>query len=315
VRLRLALALAAIWLASAAAPPAQAASPATDRRTYAAAVEQARALVEEARNGRPEAAGQALDSLHSVGADRDLPDVARDLAESPPDLADADRRLSAASAALARPGDVADPARAKSQLDGILAEDRYGYLHRSPPNPVLGFLNSALSTILGWLSRQRVGVPPLPAVPTWVWLALVAAVAALAAGFALTQLRGLRLGWPRRRPKTAGEPLPEAAVARHAEDRFSAADRLAAAGDHRAALRSLIAAVATELSGRPFWEQSPLTVRELFRERGRLEELRPLLLAFERAVYGKQPVSPEAYAECAGLAQPFREHRHQARAA
>lgn len=309
--------LAVLWLGLVAAlalgTPAQAATPSSDRRAYAAAVEQARALVEEGLNGRADVAPQALQSLQSVGADRDLPEVTHDLKETPPDLADADRRLAAATAALARPGDVSDAGRAHQQLDDILAADRYSYLRRAPANPVLNFLNSLLNAFFGWLSRQHVGGPGLPAVPTWVWLAILGGIVLAAAGLALTQLRGLR--FPRRRRGPADEePLSTAAVARHAEDRFTAADRLAAAGDHTAALRSLMAGVATELSGRPFWEHSPLTLRELFRETGRLEQLRPLLLAFERAVYGGRSVTPDDYAECARLAAPFR-HRRQEREA
>lgn len=312
---RLTLLSLVLVLAAALATPAEAATTGTDRRAYAAAVEQARALVEEALNGRSGAAPQALESLRSVGADADLPEVTRDLEQNPPDLADADRRLAAATAALSRPGDVSDPARARQQLNDILASDRYSYLRQAPLNPLLSFLNSLLSAFLGWLSRQQVGAPGLPAVPTWIWLVILGAVIVAAAGVAFAQLKGVRLPRWRRRRSRAGEPPSSSVVARHAEDRFSAADRLAGAGDHTAALRSLMAGVATELSGRLFWEQSPLTLRELFRETGRLEQLRPLLIAFERAVYGGGDVTLEAYEECARLAQPFRRQRAEGEAA
>lgn len=311
--------LAVLWLGLVAAvalgTPAQAATPSSDRRAYAAAVEQARALVEEGLNGRSDVAPQALQSLHSVGADRDLPEVTHDLKQTPPDLADADRRLAAATAALARPGDVSDASRAHQQLNDILAADRYSYLRKAPANPVLNFLDSVLNAFFGWLSRQHVGGAGLPAVPTWVWLVILGGVVLAAAGLALTQLRGLRLPRRRRSVPADEEPLSTATVARHAEDRFTAADRLAATGDHTAALRSLMAGVATELSGRPFWEHSPLTLRELFRETGRLDQLRPLLLAFERAVYGGRSVTPDDYAECARLAAPFRNRRQEKEAA
>jgi hypothetical protein len=91
-----------------------------------------------------------------------------------------------------------------------------------------------------------------------------------------------------------------------AVDRFSEADAAAAKGDYATALRSLVAGVATAVSGRPYWEKSPLTVRELFRSSGRLETLRPLLLTFELTVYGFRPVDEAAYQRCLELAKPFR---------
>ena len=89
-------------------------------------------------------------------------------------------------------------------------------------------------------------------------------------------------------------------------DHFGQADEAAGRGDYSIALRFLVAAVATSVSRRSYWESSPLTVRELFRGSGKLEQLRPLLVAFELAVYGFRPVDEATYRRAAELAAPFR---------
>ena len=47
-------------------------------------------------------------------------------------------------------------------------------------------------------------------------------------------------------------------------------------------------------------------MRELFRSSGRLEQLRPLLVAFELAVYGFRPVDAATYSRLAELTVTFR---------
>ena len=78
-------------------------------------------------------------------------------------------------------------------------------------------------------------------------------------------------------------------------ERFGEADRLSAAGDWNGAVRALAEAVATRLSGEPWWATSPQTLRELFRHAGRLDSLRPLLLAFETVVYARRSIDQPAY--------------------
>ena len=96
-------------------------------------------------------------------------------------------------------------------------------------------------------------------------------------------------------------------ASRHSPGHAQGGRRVAAArGDYTAALRLLVAAVATAVSGRPYWESSPLTVRELFRASGRLDQLRQLLLPFELSVYGFRPVDEATYRRAAQLAEPFR---------
>ena len=87
-------------------------------------------------------------------------------------------------------------------------------------------------------------------------------------------------------------------------ERFREADRLSAAGDWNGAVRALAEAVATRLSGEPWWATSPQTLRELFRQAGRLDSLRPLLLAFETVVYARRSIDEPAYraAEAAAAA-------------
>jgi hypothetical protein len=113
----------------------------------------------------------------------------------------------------------------------------------------------------------------------------------------------LRTGWTRASMALAATGPPATAGDL---DRFAEADAAAARGDYTTALRSLVAAVATTVSGKPYWENSPLTVRELFRASGRLDQLRPLLVAFELAVYGFRPVDEVTYRRVAELGEPFR---------
>jgi hypothetical protein len=117
-----------------------------------------------------------------------------------------------------------------------------------------------------------------------------------------------RTGWTK-----AGQALEAVreAMPRLDVDRFLEADEAAARGDHAAALRALVAGVATQVSGRPYWETSPLTVRELFRTTTERDRLQPLLQAFELAVYGLRPVTEAEYRHARELAEPFRARAQQ----
>jgi hypothetical protein len=258
------------------------------------AVEQAHSLVKEGLNGRPDAAQAALAALTpEVGAGQ--PEIVADLRREPPDYVDADKRLAALAATLGRPGEVANPDRAKADLHRILAQPRYSALHAN---------DSLWNRFWNWFDVQLfrfLASLQLGGVPTAFWLLLLGAAALLAAGVTLLIVR---TGWTRaeRALVQAGVPPPTNAQL----DRFAKADAAAAKGDYPAALRSLVAAVATAVSGKPYWETSPLTVRELFRASGRLDQLRPMLLAFELAVYGFRPVDETTYRRLAELAEPFR---------
>ena len=222
------------------------------------------------------------------------PEIVADLRKEPPDLADADKRLTALAASLGRPGEVSDPAQAKAHLHRILAQSRYAALRAN---------ESLWNRFWNWFDVQLfrfLASVQLAGLPNWFWLTILGVAALLAA---IVTLLIVRSGWTR-----AGRALAaaDAPAAKGDVDRFAAADVAAGRGDYDAALRSLVAGVATSLSGNPYWETSPLTVRELFRARGRLDQLRPLLLAFELAVYGFRPVEEAAYRRLAELAEPFR---------
>jgi len=189
---------------------------------------------------------------------------------------------------------VADPTQAKAELHRILAQSRYAGLHAN---------DSLWNRFWNWFDVQLfrfLASLQLGGLPNWFWLSLLGAAALLAGGVSLLILR---TGWTRagRALATAEAPPPGVEV-----NRFTEADRAADRGDYPAALRLLVAAVATTVSGKPFWESSPLTVRELFRASGRLDQLRPLLVAFELAVYGFRPVDEATYRRVAELAEPYR---------
>ena len=264
-----------------------------DQQSYTVAVEQARGLVREGQDGRADAARQAVAVL-VAGTGDTQPEVLADLRRDPPDYQDAGVRLAAVAAALARPGTVADPGAARARLAAILAQSRYDGL-RAGQSPWDRFWNWVFTNLLNWLAGL-----PLGSVPSWVvWvLALPALLLSV-----LVAILIARSGWSRAAAlaETVDGAAPAAGV-----DRFARADAAAARGEWTEALRWLVAGVATRVSGRPYWESSPLTVRELFRASGEIDRLRPLLLAFERAVYGFQPVDESEYRRLAALAAPYR---------
>jgi hypothetical protein len=273
-----------------------------DQQGYTLAVEQGRSLVEEGLHGRSDAARQALLVLREGTGDTQ-PEIIADLAHDPPDYGDADTRLNALVAALDRPGDVSNPAQARSSLHRILSESRYSGLHASQ-SIWDRFWNWLFTEFFAWLDTI-----PFGAIPGWAPWAMLIVVALLTVGVALAIAR-TSLTRAAKTHAAAAEAAP-----RHARDRFAEADAAAAGGDWTAALRSLVAGVATNLSGQPYWESSPLTVRELFRSSGELERLRPLLLSFERAVYGFQALNEAEYRRLEQLAAPFRDATRPAEAA
>jgi hypothetical protein len=265
-------------------------------------VEQAHSLVKEGLSGRPDAARAALALLLPEVGDGQ-PEIVADLRQDPPDYADADKRLTAVAATLGRPGVVANPSQAKSDLHRILSRPRYAGLHA---NDSLWnrFWNWVDVQIFRFLFSLNLG-----GAPSWFWQTVLGVAALVTAG--VTWLI-VRTGWTR---AAKGLTAPGAPPTAAELDRFAEADGAAARGDYAAALRSLVAAVATAVSGQPYWETSPLTVRELFRASGRLDQLRPLLLAFELAVYGFRPVDAATYRRLADLAEPFRAQLDPAEAA
>jgi len=90
---------------------------------------------------------------------------------------------------------------------------------------------------------------------------------------------------------------------------------MAAAGDYAGAIRQLAGGVAGALGDGRAWEASPLTVRELFSKASEPASLRPLLLAFEAAVYGGRPPDAETYRSAETAAGPFRARQAAVRAA
>ena len=278
------------------------ASALADQQSYALAIQQARSLVEEGLHGRSDAAQRALAVLVEGTGDTQ-PAILEDLRDTPPNLQDADIRLGAVAAAMARPGDVGNPGFARSQLHSVLSQSRYDGLHANQ-SPWDRFWNWLLTQFVTWLSSI-----PFGALPGWVAWALVGLLGLVTAGVAALIAR---TGWSRA-AKTLQAVL-EGAPARPV-DHFAAADAAAARADWTAALRSLVAGVATSVSGQPYWESSPLTVRELFRSSGELDKLRPLLLAFEGAVYGFRPIDEAGYRRLAELAEPYRQPRPEEAAA
>jgi len=265
-------------------------------------VQQARSFVEEGLHGRSDAAQQALRVL-AVETGDSQPAILADLRRNPPDYGDAEVRLNALVAAVDRPGDVSNPAQAQASLHRILSESRYSGL-LGQQSPWDRFWNWFLTQLLGWLATLQLG-----ALPSWTLWAVIALLGLLSAGVAGLIAR-TSLTRATRAQEAAREDVP-----RHATDRFKAADAAAAAGDWTAAVRALVAGVATNLSGQPYWESSPLTVRELFRSSGEMEELRPLLVAFERAVYGFRSLEETEYRQLEKLAERHRSLTRPAEAA
>jgi hypothetical protein len=259
---------------------------------YADSVDRALQTINRSPGDNPEVARQAANELES-GTGQSQREILDDLRASPPMVADARARLTALSHAARSPAFTPEPRRAASALHDILSQPRYSGLNASPSlTDRLGYLALAL---LVWL-LQLGGVGGLSLV---LWAILGAGALCLAA-MLFFLLRALR-GRARREVSLSATSLEQAA-----RDRFAEADRLAAAGDLTAAVRSLAGAVAAALGDERDWERSPLTVREIFARAPEPPALRPLLVVFEAAVYGASPPDAADYAGAAAAAAPFR---------
>lgn len=231
----------------------------------------------------------------AAGTSCSQPEIATDLSVQPAQVEDARQRLAALDHALTAPAEPAPGA--ESRLRSLAASSPY---NREQPESPGDLLTGQLQSILARLAAAACGGGLAVLLLVLRWVAVVAAGIA-----ALVILYRLLRRYRRRGQEPAGRAGDPDRL-RTAAERFASADGLAAAGDLAAALRELAGAVATVLGGEAAWDLSPLTVREIYRDAGKLGELRPLLRGFEEAVYGHRPVTPEAYAAAASAASPYR---------
>ena len=293
-RATLAGGLAALALALPSPVPALAAD-----RSYEAAVVATRGLVKEAINGSLDRIPDAIRTLEN-GTGSTQPEILADLRAKPPDLQDADIRLAAAEAALNRPGDAGDPAAARQQVHRIIGLPRYDAMRgsRSLWDRFVAWFVQQIAALLLYLVTNADISPQL----------LFAVVAGLLMIVALAAFLIVRTTWTR---GSGALTLRQDELRAAVRDRFAAADRRARDGDFTEGLHELVAGVAGELGTRPFWDSSPLTVRELFAGKGLLEELEPLLAPFEASVYGRRGVTPDEFAAALVAASRFRAEQGQ----
>ncbi len=286
--------LAGVGLALALGIPAASAD---DLHAYQDAVRQAHALVIQGERQHDPGAGRAAADVLAGPVGDSQPEILADLRRQPPDLADADNRLTALETALESPADASDPARASRELHRILALPRYDAM-RASPSPIDTAAAWLIQRVLDFLAGLGFGGGGRAIIGLLLLAFVVAALVIAAVVLRDAQIR-------RRHRLAAG-----AASARQlAADRFADADRRAAAGDYVGALRALAGGVSAALGGEEAWEVSPLTVRELFRRADRPDALRPLLLPFEAAVYGHRVPDATIYAGAATAAAPYRAAR------
>ena len=266
---------------------------------YLDAVRGAEAIVGASSTADRRAAA-AADQMMREGTGTSQPEILRSLESNPPDLASAGTRLRALRTALEAGPSPSNPGAARDSLARVLADPRYAGLSGGPSlgEIILRFLAPVLDPIMRWLARTLSGHGGQ--IARTVLAAGVVLLVTVVLWLVLRGVRGRRRG--------AGEAAGGAAgmSQRARRDRFLEADRLAGGGDYEAALRALAGGVATTISGEGAWEASPLTVREIFRNAPEAASLRPLLVAFEAAVYGHRPVSRELYERAATAAAPYR---------
>jgi hypothetical protein len=280
-------ALALAWPATVFADPAP-------PPTYRQAVEGAITIVSGATAGDSVAAQKALTELEA-GTGRSQPEIIADLQMKPPDFADANNRLHHLLDALISPATTADPAQAQQQLKNVLSMHRYDALHQPPS--LLDRIGQWIRDRINDLLRLLLGGGNGTSIPV-VYFYLLGAIAVVAAAVVIFRSTRGHLD----EGAFARGPLGPRAPA----DYFTEADRLAGAGDRVGAIRALCAGVAATLSGERTWEGSPLTVREIFQHADDPARLRPLLLPFEAAVYGRRDVDAETYKRAELAAAPFR---------
>jgi hypothetical protein len=121
------------------------AASAVDLHAYQDAVRQAHALVIQAERQHDPGAGRAAADVLAGPVGDTQPEILADLRRQPPDLADADSRLTALETALESPADTSDPARASQELHRILALPRYDAMRASP---------SPIDTAVAWLIQR-----------------------------------------------------------------------------------------------------------------------------------------------------------------
>ncbi len=263
---------------------------------YANAVHRALTLVQFAERGDSPSRTQAITVLTEAIGNRQ-PEILADLRAEPPRLVDADQRLQALYAALQGRVDTPDPALASQALDRTLSMPRYSNLTTAPsiPDLILGTAIKAIAWLLNRLGVQNLHLH-LP-----ILLILALALFIMLALVVLVLRSGLSAGGGEARGRSRGP------VQRAPADFFGEADRLAAAGDYRGAIRMLAGGVAVRISGEQAWVRSPLTVRELFARSERRDTLQPLLRLFEEAIYGHRPADATIYARAAEAAAPYRQ--------
>jgi hypothetical protein len=289
-RLVVALVAGVVFLLSSLA--ASAAGPVDD---YTSAIHRALSLVQFGERGDAPSVQQAIEVLQSVPGPPQH-EILSDLQASPPNLSDADQRLTALYNALQQHVDTPDPARAEQALHQVLSMPRYAGIAAGPSvqQRILSAVLHAIGQVLSWLGLGNLHLH----VPVWVWLGL-ALVAILFIIF-----------WPARSGLTLGGRSARQAIAapsrRPSTDFFAEADRSAASGDYAGAIRALAAGVSVRLSGELVWDRSPYTVRELFSQADHPDMLRPLLRSFEEASYGQRAIDQAAYDRAAESAARFR---------
>jgi hypothetical protein len=273
---------------------------AADSGCYADSVDRALQVLRDARGDDRQAARRAADGLEACTGQSQR-EILTDLRGDPPNVADARDRLAALSRAARSPVFAPEPGRARTAVRDILGQPRYAAIRQGPS--LLDRIRDTLLQVAVWVLGLIGGV-----VSSGFGGVLVAAAAVGLALVATVVVRSARWrGRAEARPREGGGPGASASP-----DRFAEADRLAATGDLDGAVRALAGAVAAALSGERAWAMSPLTVRELFARAPDPAGLRPLLVAFEAAVYGERPPDAAAYRRAAAAAAPFRPARRAA---
>ena len=295
LKTRIALAMGLLSLAFIVACPGTAAAAAPDPSAYRQAVEAAYNLVTVGAHDQSTA--RQTVSILEAGTGTTQPEIIASLERNPPDFVEAGDRLHALLDAIDHPATTADPAQAQNTLHDVLSMHRYDPLHRAP---------SLIERFFQWVTDRVTDLLRLlfggsgKGLPVPYWLFYVVGLVAVAL-VAFVVFRATRGGFTDR--VIAGSPSGPRAPA----DYFAEADRLAAQGDRVRALRALCAGVAATIAGERTWEGSPLTVREIFLRAPDPARLRPLLSAFEAAVYGGRDVDVATYEQAAQVAAPFRQ--------
>jgi hypothetical protein len=269
---------------------------AADGPSYADSVDRALTLVRSAPGGNAAAAAAAAAALRA-GTGATQPEIIDDLRANPPRLDDARVRLVALQRAVRNPAFTPEPRRADDAVGAIMSQPRYAGLRSGPS--LWDRAQEALVRLVVWIVDLLAagGV-----VPGWAGWLIPAVVVALLLVVTLLLVRAVR-GHGGREARAAEEARAGGKTAR---DRFAEADRLAAGGDLTGAVRALAGGVAAALGDDRDWEVSALTVREIFWRSSDPQALRPLLAAFESAVYGGRAPDAEGYARADAAATAYR---------